>query len=63
MMFEGSTATSWSLLSKKHFPAMTTSTVYMYKNDFQLLQKALKVHSTYIPRHSFVKLLDPYGNA
>jgi len=39
-------ATLWILLSKVYGPAMTISTVCVYKKEFQLLQKVLKAHST-----------------
>ena len=37
----------WILLSKVYGLTMTISTVCVYKKKFQLLQKVLKVHSTY----------------
>ena len=46
-MFGSSTATLWILLSKAYGLTMTTSTVCVYKPDFQLLQKVLKAHSTH----------------
>ena len=39
MMFGSSTATLWILLSKVYGPTTTTSTVCVYKPDFQLLAK------------------------